>query len=88
MRNYPLIRSRLVLLGLVISFMIVTFGAVPSEASSAKPIELTFSSYLPESSNTSVVERWWAKELEKRTNGRVKVVKWHYAGSLCGARGR
>ncbi|MFC1825060.1 hypothetical protein ACFL9T_20300 [Thermodesulfobacteriota bacterium] len=86
MKNHSLKCSRLMLLGLVISFMIVTFGAVPSEASSAKPIELTFSSYLPESSNTSVVERWWAKELEKRTNGRVKVKKWHYAGSLCGAR--
>jgi TRAP-type C4-dicarboxylate transport system substrate-binding protein len=28
----------------------------------------------------------WARELEKRTNGRVKVTRWQYGGAICGGK--
>jgi TRAP-type C4-dicarboxylate transport system substrate-binding protein len=38
-----------------------------------KPIELTYSNFFPAPHNNSVLSVEWGKEVEKRTNGRVKV---------------
>jgi TRAP-type transport system periplasmic protein len=39
----------------------------------AKPIELSYSHQFPAPHKTSVLAAEWAKEIEKRTNGRVKI---------------
>lgn len=49
-----------------------------------KPIELSYGSYIPESSMHSEQDRLWAAELEKRSKGRVKVTRWHFGGAICG----
>ena len=69
-----------------LTFGIALLGVLPREANSQEVIKLSYSGYLPETSNNSVVARWWAEELEKRTNGRVKVDRWHYGGSVAGPR--
>ncbi|MBN2031971.1 MAG: C4-dicarboxylate TRAP transporter substrate-binding protein [Deltaproteobacteria bacterium] len=52
-------------------------AAAPSE----KPIVLKFASYFPEVNTISQANLWWAKEIEKRTNGRV-TFEFYWAGSL------
>ena len=39
----------------------------------AKPIELTYSTHMPAQHSMTVLSNEWAKEIEKRTDGRVKV---------------
>ena len=39
----------------------------------AKPIELTYSNFFPAPHKNAVLSVEWGKEIEKRTNGRVKV---------------
>ncbi len=54
-----------------------TPGASPSGTASptaaAKPIELTYSSFFPATHGNSVAAQDWINEIEKRTNGRVKI---------------
>ena len=58
-----------------ISFMTsFAFGQV-------KPIELNYSIFFPATHKHSVTASEWAKEIEKRTNGRVKVTMF-YGGTL------
>jgi TRAP-type transport system periplasmic protein len=52
-----------------------------ANAASEKPIVLKFASYLPEVNTISQANVWWAKEIEKRTKGRV-TFEFYWAGSL------
>jgi TRAP-type C4-dicarboxylate transport system substrate-binding protein len=47
-------------------------GAVPVSSQADKPIVLTYSSGYGENFSLSMADRWWAKEVEKRTGGKVK----------------
>ncbi len=47
----------------------------------AKPIELKYSTFYPATHKMGVVSAEWGKEIEKRTNGRVKVTIF-YSGTL------
>lgn len=46
-----------------------------------KPIVLKLSSFLPENGTEGKMARWWGTEIEKRTNGRVKI-QYYFAESL------
>jgi TRAP-type C4-dicarboxylate transport system substrate-binding protein len=50
-------------------------------AQPAKPITLIYSEYRPETMGVCKIEKWWGKELEKRTGGRVKV-NFYWSSSL------
>lgn len=61
--------------GICISLIILTgfiFSALPVFAQ-VKPIELTYSNFFPAPHKNAVLSVEWGKEIEKRTNGRVKV---------------
>lgn len=63
------------LLAIALSFLASTaFGQ-------AKPIELKYSTFYPATHKMGVVSAEWGKEIEKRTNGRVKVTIF-YSGTL------
>lgn len=47
----------------------------------AKPIELNYSIFFPETHKNSKISAEWAKEIEKQTNGRVKITMF-YSGTL------
>jgi len=46
-------------------------------ATAADPVVLKFSSYLPPTHHLQISHQWVATEIEKRTNGRVKVRMYH-----------
>jgi len=46
-----------------------------------KPIELSYSIFFPETHKNSKLSAEWAKEIEKQTNGRVKITMF-YSGTL------
>ncbi|MDD5245214.1 MAG: C4-dicarboxylate TRAP transporter substrate-binding protein [Syntrophorhabdaceae bacterium] len=60
---------------LILAFIIfgLTVAASTSYAASEKPIVLKLSSFLPETGTEGMLGKWWGTELEKRSNGRVKV---------------
>jgi TRAP-type C4-dicarboxylate transport system substrate-binding protein len=47
--------------------------STPSSFAQAKPVELSYSIFFPAPHKNTVLATEWAKEIEKRTNGRVKV---------------
>jgi len=49
------------------------FFFIPSSWAQTKPIELTYSIFFPAPHKNTVLAGEWAKEIEKRTNGRVKI---------------
>ncbi len=51
------------------------FGSYAGAADA--PITLKYSSYLPPTHHVQVVHQWGADEIEKRTNGRVKIKMYH-----------
>ncbi len=55
------------------------------EKAATKPIVLKFATYFPEVNTISQFNVWWAKEIEKRTNGRV-TFEFYWAGSLVKAK--
>ncbi len=59
-------------------------GGGPLAWAQDKPIELSYASYIGETALHSEQARLWAKEVEKRTNGKVKVTKWTFGGAVCG----
>jgi TRAP-type transport system periplasmic protein len=63
--------------------LVVVCGLQPLHAASDKPIELKFNTFLPPT-GAILVNVWqpWAKQIEARTNGRVKVT--FYAGETLG----
>ncbi len=50
-------------------------------AKPAKPIVLKLSSYLPESTNEGQIVKWWGDEIEKKSNGSVKI-EYYFAQAL------
>lgn len=66
----------------ILVMVAVVFCAVPSSGSAAdKPVSLTYASFFPAQSRISILSVEWAKELEKRTKGKIKV-KYYPAASL------
>ena len=51
----------------------ILFMGAEGSFSADKPIILTYSSSYGETFSLSMHDKWWAKEVEKRTNGRVKI---------------
>src|SRR3989304_5362762 len=54
------------------SFLLILAGAFPALAQT-KPVELTYSIFFPAPHKNTVLAGEWAKEIEKRTNGRVQI---------------
>ena len=52
--------------------VLVSLHAVPAQAG-PKPVELTYSIFFPATHQNTVLATEWAKEIEKRTDGRVKI---------------
>lgn len=76
-----------ILVGIILVLIVVALPLLCSGVSSAgtKPIVLKFATYFPEVNTISQFNVWWAKEIEKRTSGRVKF-EFYWAGSLVKAR--
>jgi TRAP-type C4-dicarboxylate transport system substrate-binding protein len=56
----------------------------PAVFGQGKPIILNYTTHMPPQHTLSVLDNLWAKEVEKRTNGRVKVTIF-YSGTLLAA---
>lgn len=75
MRHWKLVPLSLCLLVIGFSFFTSSaFGQV-------KPIELSYSNFFPPMHKHAIITVEWAKEIEKRTNGRVKITV-HTGGTL------
>ena len=77
-------RKRVLLILLVLTFG-VRFYSVPHKLahSKDKPIELSYSSFFPATYGLGKAATAWAEEIEKRTNGRVKITStpfWYING--------
>ena len=67
MRNWKLI-------SLILCLLLVGFSYFNSSAfGQAKPIELNYSTHFPATHTISGLAKDWAKEIERRTDGRVKI---------------
>jgi len=67
---------------LFLCFSVIGFWFFSSSAfGQAKPIELNYSIFFPESHQNAKLSAEWAKEIEKQTNGRVKITMF-YSGTL------
>jgi TRAP-type C4-dicarboxylate transport system substrate-binding protein len=66
--------------------LLVLFGVREAAAQASKEtvIKLKVADMTPASSDTGQILEWWSSEVEKATNGRVKVER-YFAGSLVGA---
>jgi len=64
-----------ILLALAVGLSFMAFGVPQSQAA---PIKLTYSNFFPPTHIQSKLAESWCREVEKRTNGRVKVE--YYAG--------
>jgi TRAP-type C4-dicarboxylate transport system substrate-binding protein len=71
--------KRRLLYGLIVIFFIIS--AIVPTIVHAKTITLKYASPVPPKSWVGGQQQWWASELEKRTNGRVKV-QFFWMGSL------
>ena len=59
---------------LIIGFLGLGFStSIPAASAQTKPIELSYSIFFPAPHKNTVLAGEWAKEIEKRTNGRVKI---------------
>lgn len=58
---------------MLIAILAGVFFLIPSSWAQTKPIELTYSIFFPAPHKNTVLAGEWAKEIEKRTNGRVKI---------------
>jgi len=69
-------------IALVLCFSVIGFWFFNSSAfGQAKPIELNYSTFFAETHQNGKVAAEWAKEIEKQTNGRVKITMF-YSGTL------
>jgi TRAP-type transport system periplasmic protein len=62
-------KAWLLFVGLVV-FLLLPAGSLPAQT---KPLELTYSHFMPATHGHAVLSQEWGKEIEKRTNGAVKV---------------
>ena len=72
---------RLTLFGLALIGMILFSMTIPATTVEAKTFNFTYSTFFPPTHIQSKVPTAWAKEIEKRSNGQIKI-KMFYAGSL------
>jgi TRAP-type transport system periplasmic protein len=73
-KKEAIVKKSFLAVGIALSMVILFISLTPARAASEKPIVLRFSSLLPPTNHLMPeVYDEWAKELEKRTNGRVKV---------------
>lgn len=77
--------KKLILIGLsilVITGLVSGLGGMLGCAPKApEKIELTLSNFMPAASIQGVMQEWWGREIERRTNGRV-VFTGYYGGAL------
>jgi len=55
----------------ILAFLLIP--CIPGDASAQKVIALNYSNFFPAPHKHSIVAEQWCKEIEKRTNGRVKI---------------
>lgn len=65
--------KRTVFLGVVCALLLWAWLETPVVWAQAKPIELTYSIFFPAPHKNTVLATQWAEEINKRTNGRVKI---------------
>ena len=69
----------------LVAFMAgLLFGAVPVVSAQDKVITLNYANFFPAPSPHSALAEQWGKEIEKRTNGKVKITFFH-GGTLAPA---
>ena len=69
-------------LSLLVCFAVFGFSFILSPAyGQTKPIELNYSIFFPAPHKNAVLSTEWAKEIEKRTDGKVKITMF-YGGTL------
>ncbi len=74
-------KGKLGVLGLIVAVLFL-FMSVPCGAQSkGKVIELSYSSHFPANYGMEITSMKWAEEIEKRTNGKVKITFYH-SGTL------
>lgn len=74
-------KSYLVKVSFFVFFIFACFISIPNIAAAQKAIELTFSNFFPAAHKNSKIMEEWIKEIEKRTNGKVKI-KYYPGGTL------
>jgi TRAP-type C4-dicarboxylate transport system substrate-binding protein len=84
MLNCSIFRYAFVVTGFSLIFLVLSTWTEQAARAEDKKIELTYASYISTTSLHSEHARMWAREMEKRSKGRVRVTRWHYGGSLCG----
>ena len=67
--------------GLVIALLFFCLSVPCGAQSKAKVIELSYSSHFPANYGMEICSMKWAEEIEKRTNGKVKITFYH-SGTL------
>lgn len=77
-------QKRLFLSLVIVCAGILSFVPIGTVHSKAKPIELSYSSLFPAQYGLGKAATAWGEEIEKRTNGRVKITMYH-AGTLTNA---
>lgn len=70
---------------LMVVAVFVFFASANSAYSKDKPIELSYSSFFPAQYGMGKAAEEWAREVEKRTQGKVKITMYH-GGTLTSAR--
>lgn len=65
-------------IAMIMIFTLAVFFGLGAGVSSAKPIELTYANFFPSTHVQSQLPESWCKEVEKRTQGRVKIT--YYPG--------
>lgn len=66
-------KKKILLVYLVLMVTTITCVGTPNAASTAKPIELKYAIFVPSMHVMGMEAKAWAAEVEKRTNGRVKI---------------
>ncbi len=66
----PTTRTFLALLVFLVTTLLVVGGYSPGQC---KTVELTYSIFFPATHGNTLLAAEWAKEIEKRTNGAVKI---------------
>jgi TRAP-type C4-dicarboxylate transport system substrate-binding protein len=62
---------------LLVFFVSVCLISLPNIAAAQKEIKMNYSNFFPAPHKNSVLADQWCKEIEKRTNGRVKITIFH-----------